>query len=190
MSALRRFWPKGLRLGHRSVIGVPYVWLLFFFAVPFAILLRISVTDMGDQLDPFAAILHDHDGRWRLILKLSNYFSLFQDEDGILGNTLYTEAYWLSIRYAFWTTVLCLLLGYPFAYFMSKAPESRRPLLLLMVMLPFWTSFLLRVYAWKGILADSGTPPNALHRCVHAGGHDLCVPALHGAAAVRHADQN
>jgi len=128
----------------------------------FAILLRISVTDMGDQLDPFAAILHDHDGRWRLTLKLSNYFSLFQDEDGILGNTLYTETYWLSIRYAFWTTVLCLLLGYPFAYFMSKAPESRRPLLLLMVMLPFWTSFLLRVYAWKGILADQGVINHAL----------------------------
>ena len=162
MSAWTRLWPQWLRPGHRSVIGVPYLWLLFFFAVPFAILLRISVTDMGDQLNPFADILHNHDGRWRLILKLSNYFSLFQDEDGVLGSTLYTEAYWLSIRYAFWTTVSCLLLGYPFAYFMSKAPQQRRPLLLLMVMLPFWTSFLLRVYAWKGILADQGIINNAL----------------------------
>lgn len=162
MSALARLWPQWLRPGHRSVIGVPYLWLLFFFAVPFAILLRISVTDMGEQLDPFAAILHNNDGRWRLILKLSNYFSLFQDDEGILGSTLYTEAYGLSIRYAFWTTVSCLLLGYPFAYFMSKAPERHRPLLLLLVMLPFWTSFLLRVYAWKGILADQGIINNAL----------------------------
>lgn len=162
MSSLLRFWPRGLRPGHRSVIGVPYVWLLFFFAIPFAILLRISVTDMGDQLNPFADILHHEDGRWRLILKLSNYFSLLQDDEGILGQTLYTEAYWLSSRYAFWTTVSCLVLGYPFAYFMSKARDSLRPLLLLMVMLPFWTSFLLRVYAWKGILADQGIINNAL----------------------------
>ncbi|NQW66175.1 MAG: ABC transporter permease, partial [Burkholderiales bacterium] len=72
------------------------------------------------------------------------------------GQTLYIEAYFLSLRYALLTTCLCLFFGYPFAYFLARSPSNVRPLLLLMVMLPFWTSFLLRVYAWKGLLADQG----------------------------------
>jgi len=152
-----------LRLGRRTVLGIPAVWLWVFFAVPFLILLRLSVTDMGDQLDPFASLLsHTEAGGWKLHLKLSHYISLVVDDSGALGQTLYTESYLLSLKYAFWTTIFCLLLGYPFAYFMARSAPHRRPLLLLMVMLPFWTSFLLRVYAWKGILADQGIVNNAL----------------------------
>jgi putrescine transport system permease protein len=152
-----------LRLGRRTVLGIPAVWLWVFFAVPFLILLRLSVTDMGDQLDPFASLLsHTEAGGWKLHLKLSHYISLVVDDGGAFGQTLYTESYLLSLKYAFWTTVFCLLLGYPFAYFMARSAPHHRPLLLLMVMLPFWTSFLLRVYAWKGILADQGIVNNAL----------------------------
>jgi putrescine transport system permease protein len=151
-----------LRLGQRTVVAIPTLWLWVFFAIPFLILLRISVTDMGDTLDPFASILTHDGGQWKLHLKLSNFTTLFIDEAGILGSTLYTGAYLLSLKYALWTTVLCLLLGYPFAYFMARASATIRPLLLMMVMLPFWTSFLLRVYAWKGILADQGVVNNIL----------------------------
>jgi putrescine transport system permease protein len=77
-------------------------------------------------------------------------------------NTIYTGAYWLSVRYAFFTTVLCLFIGYPFAYFIARANPAHRPIYLILVMLPFWTSFLLRVYAWKGILADQGVLNRAL----------------------------
>jgi putrescine transport system permease protein len=152
-----------LRLGRRTVLGIPFVWLWVFFAVPFLILLRLSVTDMGDQLNPFASLLsHTEAGGWKLHLKLSYYISLVVDDSGEFGQTLYTESYLLSLKYAFWTTFFCLLLGYPFAYFLARSSANTRPVLLLMVMLPFWTSFLLRVYAWKGILADQGIINNAL----------------------------
>lgn len=152
-----------LHLGRRTVLGIPFMWLWVFFAVPFLILMRLSVTDMGDQLNPFASLLsHTEVGGWKLHLKLSHYISLVVDDNGEFGQTLYTESYLLSLKYAFWTTFFCLLLGYPFAYFLAKSSAITRPILLLMVMLPFWTSFLLRVYAWKGILADQGVINNAL----------------------------
>ena len=130
----------------RTIIGIPFVWLLLFFMLPFLIVLKISVSDMdmAGQLSGF---------------KLSNYAFLAQD-------ALYVKTYLASLKYAAITTGVCLLLGYPFAYFMARADKSVQPALLLMVMLPFWTSFLLRVYAWKGLLADGGWVAqglNALH---------------------------
>jgi putrescine transport system permease protein len=141
--------------GRRFVIGVPYAWLGVFFLLPFLILLYISFVDMGNDINPFkplwdpvAGVLH---------LKYENYGSIFRSgEGGALFKTLYVEAYVRSLWYAFVTALLCLVIGYPFAYFIARSPASVRPALLLMVMLPFWTSFLLRVYAWKGILADQG----------------------------------
>lgn len=130
----------------RTIIGIPFVWLLLFFMLPFLIVLKISVSDMdmAGQLSGF---------------KLSNYAFLAQD-------ALYVNTYLASLKYAAITTGVCLLLGYPFAYFMARADKSVQPALLLMVMLPFWTSFLLRVYAWKGLLAEGGWVAqglNALH---------------------------
>ncbi len=152
--------------GKRFVIGVPFVWLLIFFVVPFFILLRISVTDMGNGVDPFAPLAETVDGILHITLKYQNYLSIFEladDADATgLGETIYLVAYLTSVKYAFWTTVLCLFIGYPFAYFIARAKKSIQPALLMMVMLPFWTSFLLRVYAWKGILADQGVVNNAL----------------------------
>jgi putrescine transport system permease protein len=142
------------------VIGVPFVWLAIFFVLPFLILLRISITDMGGGVDPFAPLIDSAGGAWRFIFKYDNYAAIFRDTG--LGQTIYMEAYKTSLKYAFFTTFFCLLIGYPFAYFIARARPSVRPALLMLVMLPFWTSFLLRVYAWKGILADQGVINNAL----------------------------
>ena len=145
-----------LRYGRLGLVSVPWFWLLLFFAVPFFILLRISVTDVGEGLDPFAPLIETRNGQVMLHLKLANYVSLFKDMDTGWLQTLYTESYLLSLKYALWTTLLCLLVGYPFAYFVARSQPAVRTLLLLMVMLPFWTSFLLRVYAWKGLLTEQG----------------------------------
>jgi putrescine transport system permease protein len=141
--------------GKRFVIGVPYVWLFVFFLLPFLILLYISFVDQGESINPFKPIWDPVTGI--LSLKYENYWTIFRDaEGGELFKTIYIEAYLRSIWYALLTAVLCLLIGYPFAYFIARSAPSVRPALLMMVMLPFWTSFLLRVYAWKGILADQG----------------------------------
>ena len=150
MEARSRFMP-----GRRTVIGIPYVWLAVFFLLPFLILLYISFVDMGADIHPFKPIWDSTTGL--LTLKYENYGSIFRGEDGgALFHTIYVEAYLRSIWYALCTAVLCLVIGYPFAYFIARSAPSIRPALLMMVMLPFWTSFLLRVYAWKGILADQG----------------------------------
>ena len=149
-------WQLLGKAGKRGVIGVPYMWLLVFFALPFLILLRISVTDMGGGVDPFVSLAQMQDGVWTLKLKLANYVSIVWDDQRPGEATIYMQAYATSIRYAALTTLFCLIIGYPFAYFIARSPELFRATLLMMVMLPFWTSFLLRVYAWKGILADNG----------------------------------
>ena len=162
---IRERWSASVP-GRRFVITVPYVWLLTFFVVPFLILLRISVTDMGNGVDPFAPLVEAVDGILRISLNYQTYLSIFEVTDDAgnvgLGETIYLIAYMTSVKYAFWTTVLCLFIGYPFAYFIARARKSIQPALLMLVMLPFWTSFLLRVYAWKGILADQGVVNNAL----------------------------
>ena len=141
--------------GRRFVIGVPYTWLFVFFFLPFLILLYISFVDMGNDINPFKPIWDSSTGL--LHLKYENYWTIFRSaDDGTLFDTLYIEAYLRSIKYALITALLCLGFGYPFAYFIARSKPSVRPALLMMVMLPFWTSFLLRVYAWKGILADQG----------------------------------
>ena len=141
--------------GKRFVIGVPYIWLFVFFLLPFLILLYISFVDQGESINPFKSIWDPQTGI--LSLKYENYWTIFRNADGgELFKTLYIEAYLRSIWYALLTAIFCLVIGYPFAYFIARSPASIRPALLMMVILPFWTSFLLRVYAWKGILADQG----------------------------------
>jgi putrescine transport system permease protein len=148
-------------LGKRCVIGVPYTWLIVFFLLPFLTLLYISFVDMGNDISPFKPLWDSQTGLIKL--KYENYWSIFRTGDGgALFKTIYIEAYMRSLWYALCTAVLCLLVGYPFAYFIARSAPSLRPALLMMVMLPFWTSFLLRVYAWKGILADQGVLNRAL----------------------------
>ncbi len=146
--------------GRRFVIGVPFIWLVLFFVLPFLILLRISVTDMGSGVDPFAPLIDTSGNAWRLMLDFKNYIGIFSD--GADGPTIYIDAYKTSLKYAALTTLLCLVIGYPFAYFLARCQPSIRTALLMLVMLPFWTSFLLRIAAWKGILADQGVLNNLL----------------------------
>ena len=141
--------------GRRFVIGVPMAWLLFFFMLPFLVLVYISFVDMGNDIHPFKPLWDSQAGVLRL--KYENYSSIFASaQGGGLVQTIYVEAYIRSLAYALCTAILCLVLGYPFAYAIARSSPAVRPALLMMVMLPFWTSFLLRVYAWKGILADQG----------------------------------
>ena len=142
MNALRRFFT-----GRRLVIALPYLFLLAFFLFPFLIVGKISVSEMENV--SFKDLFTYADGVVALKIKLSNYFFIAEDN-------LYFATYLSSLKYAFWTTVLCLAIGYPFAYFMARAKATVQPALLMLVMLPFWTSFLLRVYSWKGLLSENG----------------------------------
>ncbi|MBV8122577.1 MAG: ABC transporter permease subunit [Burkholderiaceae bacterium] len=133
--------------GRRLVTAVPYGFLILFFSLPFLVVLQLSVSD-SDGIR-FENLLRYTDGVLSLKLRLSNYLFLISD-------SLYANAYGSSLRLAALNTVICLLIGYPFAYFMARAPERQRGMLVMLVSLPFWTSYLLRVYAWKGILDDHG----------------------------------
>ncbi len=135
--------------GRRAVIAVPYLWLTLAFLVPFLIVFRISFTEADDGGNPFGTLATMVDGVITLKIKVANYLYILQDD-------LYVLTYLSSLKFAAYTTVLCLIIGYPFAYFMARARAALRPMLMMMVMLPFWTSFLLRIYAWKGILANNG----------------------------------
>jgi putrescine transport system permease protein len=141
-------------LGRRFVIGAPMLFLLVFFLVPFFVVFKISISDMG-VVRPEDIWLWQ-DGILQLKVKFSNYFRIFTDN-------LYFITYLISLKYAAITTVICLLIGYPFAYFMARSKAEMRPALLMLVMLPFWTSFLLRVYAWKMLLGEGGLIAEALH---------------------------
>jgi putrescine transport system permease protein len=133
--------------GRTLVIAVPMLFLLAFFLAPFFIVGKISVSEMENVT--FKDVLTYKEGVLALALKLSNYVFITED-------ALYWKTYLASIRYAAATTVLCLFIGYPFAYFMARAKPTQQPALLMLVMLPFWTSFLLRVYAWRGLLTEGG----------------------------------
>ncbi|WP_412051185.1 ABC transporter permease subunit [Hoeflea sp. Naph1] len=138
----------------RLVIIIPYTWLLVFFLVPFGIVLKISLSEPMMAMPPYAPTIDMADGISGIIdafrqFSFSNYLWLTED-------SLYINAYISSITIAFISTLLTLLIGFPLAYGMARAPTSVRPTLLMLVILPFWTSFLIRVYAWIGILKPEG----------------------------------
>ena len=139
--------------GRRSVIGIPYLFLILLASVPFLVVLKISVSETDGIR--FQDLMSYADGMIQLKIKLSNYIFLGTD-------SLYIQTYWSSIKFASLNTIICLLIGYPFAYFMARSPANIRPALLMLVSLPFWTSYLLRVYAWKGLLDDHGVFNNIL----------------------------
>ncbi|MFT4257497.1 MAG: ABC transporter permease subunit [Pseudoxanthomonas sp.] len=153
VKSLRKRLP-GSRWG---VIGVPYFWLLLFFAIPFLIVLRISFSSIErGKMPPYTDVLtRSADSTWQLTLSLKNYVALFTD-------SLYAHAYVSSLWIAGISTLLCLLIGYPMAYCIARMPPSSRNVAMMMVVLPSWTSFLLRVYAWVGILKNNGLLNNLL----------------------------
>jgi putrescine transport system permease protein len=142
-----------LRRGRAAVIAVPYLWLLVFFLLPFLVVMKISVSEMDGV--GFQSLIRLQDGSIAFNVKFANYLLLLQDD-------LYFSTYLSSLKYAAVTTLLCLFIGYPFAYFMARARPTLQPALLMLVMLPFWTSFLLRVYAWKGLLTENGWAAKAI----------------------------
>jgi putrescine transport system permease protein len=135
----------------RVAIAAPSLWLAVFFAVPFLMVLRISLSDVATALPPYRpAFTGFSDLRAFLSgLDFENYALLWSD-------ALYVRAYLYSLRVAAISTALALLIGYPLAYAMARAPDRWRIALVVLVILPFWTSFLIRVYAWIGILRPEG----------------------------------
>lgn len=140
---------RGRGMAAWALIGVPYAWLWAFLLLPFLIVLKMSFSEAAPTGVGFLDMVVIQDGVLQLRLKFSNYLFLLSD-------ALYLRTYLSSVGYAFATMVLCLLLGYPFAYFLARSPASVRPVLMMLVMLPFWTSFLLRIYAWKALLDVNG----------------------------------
>jgi putrescine transport system permease protein len=142
---LRRFQPSGRTM----VIAVPFVFLLVFFLLPFLAVVKISFAEMRLAVPPYTDLFAWTGDKLSLVFTAANYRLVLTDD-------LYFAAYLSSIEVALVTTLICLLIGYPAAYLIARAPESRRNLLMMAVILPFWTSYLIRVYAWIGLLKDQG----------------------------------
>ncbi|TWH00607.1 putrescine transport system permease protein [Mesorhizobium sp. J18] len=141
-------------IGSRLVIAVPYLWLLIFFLVPFIIVFKISLSTTAIAMPPYTPTFGLEGGISGLVeglkeLSADNYTWLLDDP-------LYINAYISSLVIAAVSTLITLLVGYPIAYGMARAPTALRPVLVMLVILPFWTSFLIRVYAWIGILKPEG----------------------------------
>jgi putrescine transport system permease protein len=131
------------------LIAIPYAWLLALFLVPFGIVLKISLSDIALAIPPYTPTLKDGFAAFIAGLDFENFAFLASDD-------LYWKAYLSSLQIAVLSTFMTLCVGYPMAYGMARAPVQWRPTLMMLVILPFWTSFLIRVYAWMGILSQEG----------------------------------
>lgn len=144
---------RSLFQGNKLVIGIPYTWFILLVAIPILIVLKISLSEM--EASSVSKMIDWSDGWPTIKLNLASY-------QFIAGDALYIKTYLSSIKYALITTILCLAIGYPFAYYMARSPKHLQPMLLMLIMLPFWTSFLLRIYAWKTLLVNNGVINNVL----------------------------
>ena len=136
------------------LISVPYLWLLVLFLVPFLIVLKISLSDPAIARPPYTPTLDFSQG-WAGI---RDFFSQldFENFTFLTEDALYWKAYLSSLWIALVATAITLLVGFPIAYGMAKAPDEWRPTLMMLIILPFWTSFLIRIYSWIGILSTEG----------------------------------
>ena len=141
--------------GRRLIAGVPTLWLLVLFLIPFIIVFRISFSEVRLAIPPYTPLLSWHQGAPHIEVHWSAYSFLFTDP-------MYVSSYLYSLQVAAVSTLCCLLIGYPMAYAIARAGSAVRPLLLMLIVLPFWTSFLLRVYAWIGLLKNNGVINNVL----------------------------
>ena len=138
------------------VIAIPFVWLLFFFLAPFFIVAKISLAELAIASPPFTRMMEwSNNGIVTIRIVFDNFAYIIDDP-------LYFDTYLNSIKISASATLLCLLLGYPIAYAIVRSGPVAKPIFLFLIILPFWTSFLLRVYAWMGLLADQGTINNLL----------------------------
>lgn len=142
---------SSINWGRLAVISVPALWLAIFFFVPFIVVFKISLSESAIAIPPYTSILDwDLEEAYiNLKLNLGNYLYLFED-------AFYLDAYLSSVKIAAISTFFALLVGFPIAYLIARSQPSTRALLLSLVILPFWTSFLLRVYAWMGFLKKNG----------------------------------
>ncbi len=138
-----------------AVISVPYIWMLLFFAIPLAIAFKISFSQAAIAMPPYTPVFDWVDGHLSLNINPKNYLYLIND-------SLYVNAYLSSIKIAVISTFLCLLIGYPMAYAIARMDPATRNIALMLVVLPSWTSFLIRIYAWIGILKNNGLLNNVL----------------------------
>jgi putrescine transport system permease protein len=141
--------------GRRLVAGIPTLWLLVLFLIPFIIVFRISFSEVRLAIPPYTPLISWRHGSPHLQVHWSAYQFLFTDP-------LYIASYLYSLQVAAISTLCCLLIGYPMTYAIARSGPSVRPLLLMLIVLPFWTSFLLRVYAWIGLLNNNGVINNVL----------------------------
>lgn len=146
---MRLSWRYILPSARTMAIVPPFAWLLLFLLVPFLLVLKISFADLRFGIPPYTALAQIKDQTVSLALNLRGYALLFSD-------SLYIATYLNSIKMAAVTTVWCALIGYPMAYYIARSRPALRNILLMAVILPFWTSLLLRVYAWVGILRNDG----------------------------------
>ena len=160
------------------VVIIPYVWLALFFLAPFFIIVKISLSDQAIAMPPYTPVFEGFSaiGKFFAQLDFENYTFLTDDP-------LYYKSYLNSLLIAFVSTILLLLVGYPIALAMARAPATIRPTLLMLVILPFWTSFLIRVYAWIGILKPEGLLTMLL-QFLHILGPDQQVQIFHTQTAV------
>jgi putrescine transport system permease protein len=141
--------------GRRLVAGVPLLWLLLLFLIPFIIVFRISFSEVRLAIPPYTPLIAWHHGKPSLELHWSAYSFLLTDP-------LYVSSYLYSLKVAAVSTLFCLAIGYPMAYAIARANPASRSVRLMLIVLPFWTSFLLRVYAWIGLLKNNGVINNVL----------------------------
>ncbi|MCX8600813.1 putrescine ABC transporter permease PotH [Gilliamella sp. B2923] len=135
--------------GRLTVIAIPYLWMLLLFLLPFLIVFRISFSEIASAVPPYTDLFSYDDGLLNIVLNFGNYVNLITD-------TIYLDSYLQSLKIAAISTILCILIGYPLAWAISQCKPSTRNILLLLIILPSWTSFLIRVYAWIGILNPNG----------------------------------
>ena len=141
--------------GRRFVIGVPYLWLTLFFLVPFILVLKISFSEPIMAQPPYGPLWQtEANGQTELKANVDNFAFLVDDP-------FYKDAYFKAVKTAFFSTLMALLIGYPMAYGIARASPTWRNAMLMLVVLPFWTSFLIRVYSWKVLLQGTG-PVNGL----------------------------
>lgn len=140
-------WRPSLPDGRRLVIGIPFLWMFLFFLLPFAIVLKISFAESAVAIPPYTDIFTYVEERLQVVLNLGNYLYLEQSD-------IYWRAYLGSLKMAFVSTLLCLLIGYPMAYAIARANKQNQMALLLLIMMPTWTALLIRVYAWMTILGN------------------------------------
>lgn len=141
--------------GRHFVIAIPYVWMVLFFLIPFLIILKISFAEVEVAIPPYSDLVSYAENKLNFIFNIGNYLYLLEDE-------MYLDSYLQSLQIAFTSTLLCLLIGYPIAWAIVHSKPSTRNVLLMLVVLPSWTSFLIRVYAWIGLLKNNGLINNFL----------------------------